>query len=139
MLERLEEIRENIFRYLEARIELFTLESRGKIEEGVVIGIHGIVLALFATMTTLFIFILLAAYINEITESRYLGFLIVTAFFLVLTIIWAAAKGFFKSKIRGIAYSIIKKGQERKSQEKSEAVEELMAQTRSTMSNIGRN
>ena len=46
MLERLEEIRENIFRYLEARIELFTLETRGKLEEGVVVGVHGIVLAL---------------------------------------------------------------------------------------------
>ncbi|GAB3706994.1 hypothetical protein GCM10027592_40730 [Spirosoma flavus] len=138
MLERLDEIRENIFRYLEARIELFTLESRGKIEEGVVIGIHGIVLALLGTMTTLFIFILLAAYINEVTESRYLGFLIMTGFFLLLTIIWAAAKGFFKDKIRVMAYSAIKKSQEKKIHEKSEAVEELMAQTRSSMSNAGR-
>lgn len=61
MLEHLEEIRENIFRYLEARIELFTLESRGKIEEGVVVGIHGIILALLSTMTLIFLFILLAA------------------------------------------------------------------------------
>lgn len=100
MLERLEEIRENIFRYLEARIELFTLESRGKIEEGVVVAVHSIVLALLGTMTVIFLFSLLAAYLNEVTNSKYLGFLIVAAFFLLLSVIWIAAKDFFKSKIR---------------------------------------
>ena len=133
MFERLEEIRENIFRYLEARIELFTLESRGKIEEGVVVAVHSVVLALLSTMTLIFLFSLLAAYLNEVTDSRYLGFLIVAGFFLVLTIIWLAAKDFVKSKIRVVAYSALKKSQEKKVEEKSEAVEELMAQTRSSI------
>lgn len=132
MLERLEEIRENIFRYLEARIELFTLETRGKVEEGVVVGIHGIVLALLGTMATIFLFSLLAAYLNEVTNSRYVGFLIVAGFFLLLTIIWLAAKDFFKGKIRAAAYNVIKKSQEKKNDEKHNAVEELMAQTRSS-------
>lgn len=138
MLERLEEIRENIFRYLEARIELFTLETRGKVEEGVVVGIHGIVLALLGTMTTIFLFSLLAAYLNEVTNSRYLGFLIVAGFFLLLTVIWLAAKDFVKSKIREVAYSALKKSQEKKSEDKSKAVEELMAQTRTSMNDTGR-
>lgn len=133
MLEHLEEIRENIFRYMEARIELFTLETRAKLEEGVVVGIHGIVLALLATMTTIFLFSLLAAYLNEVTDSRYVGFLIVAGFFLLLTVIWFAAKDFVKTKIRVAAYSAIKKSQEKKKEEKSDAVEELMAQTRTTM------
>lgn len=133
MLERLEEIRENIFRYLEARIELFTLETRGKLEEGVVVGVHGIVLALLGTMTTIFLFSLLAAYLNEVTDSRYLGFLIVAGFFLLLTIIWIAGKDFFKSKIRVAAYSAIKKSQEKKEEEKSDAVQDLMAQTRASI------
>ena len=132
MLERLEEIRENIFRYIEARIELFTLETRGKIEEGVVVGVHGIVLALLGTMTTIFLFILLAAYLNEVMESRYAGFLIVTAFFLVLTLVWLAAKDFLKSKIRVAAYSALKKSQEKKTEDKSKTVEDLMAQTRAS-------
>ncbi|GAB3952687.1 hypothetical protein GCM10028805_35050 [Spirosoma harenae] len=135
MLEHLDEIRENIFRYLEARIELFTLESRAKLEEGVVIGVHGIVLALLSTMTILFLFILLAAYLNEVTNSQYLGFLIVAGFFMLLTLFWLAAKDFFKNKIRGVAYNAIKKSQEKKVEEKSQAVEELMAQTRSAMNN----
>ena len=134
MLERIEEIRENIFRYLEARIELFTLESRGKLEEGVVVAVHGIVLALLLTMTTIFLFSLLAAYLNEVTDSRYLGFLIVAAFFLLLSVIWMVGKDFFKSKIRVGAYSALKKSQEKKVDEKSQAVEELMAQTRSSTS-----
>lgn len=137
MFERLEEIRENIFRYLEARIELFTLESRGKIEEGVVVAVHSVVLALLSTMTLIFLFSLLAAYLNEVTNSRYLGFLIVAGFFLLLTIIWLAAKDFVKSKIRVVAYSAMKKSQEKKVEEKSEAVEELMAQTRSSINNAG--
>lgn len=138
MLEHLEEIRENIFRYLEARIELFTLESRGKLEEGVVVGIHGIVLALLSTMTLIFLFILLAAYINQLTDSKYLGFLIVAGFFLVMTIFWLAAKDFFKAKIRVAAYSAMKKSQEKKKEEKTEAVEELMAQTRSSLNDSNR-
>lgn len=137
MLERLEEIRENIFRYLEARIELFTLETRGKLEEGVVVGVHGIVLALLGTMTTIFIFSLLAAYLNEVTNSRYVGFLIVAGFFLLLTIIWIAAKDFFKSKIRVAAYSALKKSQEKKVEEKSDAIQDLMAQTRASIDQSG--
>lgn len=138
MLEHIEEIRENIFRYLEARIELFTLETRGKLEEGVVVGIHGIVLALLGTMTTIFLFSLLAAYLNEVLDSRYLGFLIVAGFFLLLTLIWLAAKDFFKAKIRVAAYKAIKKSQDKKKEEKSEVVQDLMAQTRSSMNEVGR-
>ncbi len=137
MMERLEEIRENIFRYLEARIELFTLETRGKLEEGVVVGIHSIVLALLGTMTTIFVFSLLAAYLNELTNSRYIGFLIVAAFFLLLMIIWIAAKDIFKSKIRVAAYSALKKSQEKKVEEKSDAVQELMAHTRASINETG--
>lgn len=133
MLERLEEIRENIFRYLEARIELFTLETRGKVEEGVVQAIHGIVLALLGMMTMIFLFSLLAAYLNEVTESRYMGFVIVAGFFLILTIIWATAKDALTNRIRLMAYGIIKKNQEKKAEEKSEAVRDLMDQTRTTL------
>lgn len=139
MLEHLEEIRENIFRYLEARIELFTLEIRGKIEEGVVVGVHGIILALLSAMTLIFLFSLLAAYLNEVTDSRYLGFLIVAAFFLVITLSWLAAKDFFKARIRVVAYNTMKKNQQKKIEKKSEAVEELMAQTRSDINDSGEN
>lgn len=139
MLEHLEEIRENIFRYLEARIELFTLEIRGKIEEGVVVGVHSIVLALLSAMTLIFLFSLLAAYLNQVTDSRYIGFLIVACFFLVLTLFWIAAKDFFKSKIRVVAYNTMKKNQQKKNEKKEEAVEELMAQTRSTFNKSGEN
>lgn len=134
MLERLEEIRENIFRYLEARIELFTLETRGKIEDGAVRAIHGIVLGFLATITLIFLFSLLAAWLNYVTDSRYMGFLIVAGFFLVLTLFWVVAKRFWINMIREMAYSTIKKQQESKAKERSEAVEELMNETRKTIS-----
>jgi predicted PurR-regulated permease PerM len=129
MLERLEEIRENIFRYLEARIELFTLETRGKVEEGAVTAIHGVILGFLATITTIFLFSLLAAYLNEVTNSRYLGFLIVAGFFLLLTIIWAVSKPSMINLIRGLAYKALKESQDKKADEKSQAVQELMNQT----------
>lgn len=138
MIERLEEIRENIFRYLEARIELFTLETRGKVEEGIVTAVHGLVMALLSMMTLIFLFSLLAAYLNEVFESRYLGFLIVASFFLLLTLIWVIAKGFVLGKIRAVAYSILKKNQERKAHEKSEAVQALISQSRSTLNENSR-
>lgn len=102
------------------------------------VGVHGIVLALLGTMTTIFLFSLLAAYLNEVTDSRYMGFLIVAAFFLILTVVWLVAKDFFKGKIRAIAYSTLKKNQEKKSEEKSQAVEDLMNQARTTINDNGR-
>lgn len=89
-------------------------------------------------MTTIFVFSLLAAYLNEVTESRYMGFLIVAGFFLLLTVIWIAAKDFFKAKIRVAAYNAIKKSQEKKVEDKSAAVEELMAQTRTSTNETAR-
>jgi ABC-type multidrug transport system fused ATPase/permease subunit len=138
MLERLEELRENIFKYLEARIELFTLETRGKVEEGVVQAIHAAVLALLGTMTLIFLFSLLAAYLNEVTDSRYLGFLIVAAFFLILTLVWVAAKESVLATIRKMAYSTIKKTQDKKAEEKSEAVRELIAESTASIQAQGR-
>lgn len=137
MLERLEEIRENIFRYLEARIELFTLETRGKIEEGAVTATHGIILGFLATITTIFLFSLLAAYLNEVTDSRYLGFLIVAGFFLILTIVWAVSKASMVNVLRKIAYKALKEGQEKKAEERSQAVQDLMNQTTASINQIG--
>jgi len=133
MLERLEEIRESIFKYLEARIELFKLETRSKVEEGAVQGVHGIILGFLATITTIFLFSLLAAYLNAVLDSRYLGFLIVAGFFLVLTIIWVAAKQAILGVIRKIAYDMIKTRQEKKVEEKADAIQDLMNQTRESI------
>jgi uncharacterized membrane protein len=137
MLEKLEEVRENIFRYLEARIELFTLETRGKVEDGVVRAIHGVMLGFLATITLIFLLSLLAAFLNHLLDSRYLGFLIVAGFFLILTIIWVVAKDTFLHMIREAAYKSIKAAQEKKAEEKSEAVQELMNQTRDSMNQSG--
>ncbi len=137
MLEKLEEVRENIFRYLEARIELFTLETRGKVEEGVVRAVHGVILGFLVTITLIFLLSLLAAFLNEVLESRYLGFLIVAGFFLILTIVWIVAKDSFLGMIREAAYKSIKASQEKKAEDKSEAVQDLMNQTRDSLNQSG--
>ena len=137
MLERLEEIRENIFRYIEARIELFTLETRGKVEEGAITAVHGVILGFLATITTIFLFSLLAAYLNEVTDSRYLGFLIVAGFFLLLTVIWAVSKPSMINIIRKIAYKAMKESQEKKADDKSQAVQDLMNQTTNSLNESG--
>ena len=137
MLEKLDEVRENIFRYLEARIELFTLETRGKVEEGVVRAVHGVILGFLATITLIFLLSLLAAFLNEVLESRYLGFLIVAGFFLILTIVWVVAKESVVGIIREMAYRSIKASQEKKAEEKSEAIQDLMNQTRDSLNQSG--
>lgn len=137
MLERLEEIRENIFKYLEARMELFKLETRNKVEDGVVQAVHAIVLGFLATITVIFLFCLLAAYLNAVLDSRYLGFLIVAGFFLVLTLIWVMAKEAIQSQIRKMAYKTIKNRQEKeleeKTREKEDAIRDLMQQTNESL------
>lgn len=137
MLEKLDEVRENIFRYLEARIELFTLETRGKVEEGVVRAVHGVILGFLATITLIFLLSLLAAFLNEVLESRYLGFLIVASFFLILTIVWVVAKESVVGMIRKMAYRSIKASQEKKAEEKSKAIQDLMNQTRDSLNQSG--
>ena len=137
MLEKLDEVRENIFRYLEARIELFTLETRGKVEEGVVRAVHGVILGFLAIITLIFLLSLLAAFLNEVLESRYLGFLIVAGFFLILTIVWVVAKESVVGIIREMAYRSIKASQEKKAEEKSEAIQDLMNQTRDSLNQSG--
>ena len=137
MLEKLDEVRENIFRYLEARIELFTLETRGKVEEGVVRAVYGVILGFLATITLIFLLSLLAAFLNEVLESRYLGFLIVASFFLILTIVWVVAKESVVGMIRKMAYRSIKASQEKKAEEKSKAIQDLMNQTRDSLNQSG--
>ncbi len=138
MLERLDEIRENIFRYLEARIELFTLETRGKVEEGVVAAVHAIVLGFLSTITLIFLLALLAAYLNEVLDSQYLGFLIVAGFFLTLTLVWMFAKAGMQTWIRHMAYNAMKSNKAKKAEEKSQAVRDLMAQTTATLNESSR-
>ncbi|MFD1142551.1 phage holin family protein [Larkinella insperata] len=137
MLEKLEEIRESIFKYLEARIELFKLETRSQVENIALNAVHGIVLGFLITITTIFLFSLLAAYLNEVLDSRYLGFLIVAGFFLLLTLIWAFAKGSIENMLRKMTYNIIKNQQEKKAEERAEAIDDLMTQTRESLRESG--
>ncbi|GAA4408166.1 hypothetical protein GCM10023187_29660 [Nibrella viscosa] len=138
MLEKLDEIRENIFRYLEARIELFKLETRSKVEEGAVTGTYFMGLAFLSLITVIFIFSLLAAFLNYVLDSRYLGFLIVAGLFMILTAVWFFARKGIENWIRNTAYKAIKARQEHKAEEKSEAIRELMDQTRASMQESGR-
>ncbi|GAB3329890.1 hypothetical protein GCM10027299_33940 [Larkinella ripae] len=137
MLEKLEEIRESIFKYLEARIELFKLETRSQVENVALNAVHGVVLGFLATITTIFLFSLLAAYLNEVLDSRYLGFLIVAGFFLLLTIIWALAKGPVEGMLRKMTYKILKNQQEKKAEDRAEAIQDLMDQTRESLNESG--
>ncbi|GAB3912105.1 hypothetical protein GCM10028803_54830 [Larkinella knui] len=133
MLEKIEEIRESIFKYLEARIELFKLETRNQVENIALNAVHGIVLGFLITITTIFLFSLLAAYLNEVLDSRYLGFLIVAGFFLLLTLIWAFAKGPVEGMLRKMTYNMLKSAQEKKAEERAETIQDLMTQTRESL------
>lgn len=106
-------------------------------EEGVVRAVHGVILGFLAIITLIFLLSLLAAFLNEVLESRYLGFLIVAGFFLILTIVWVVAKESVVGIIREMAYRSIKASQEKKAEEKSEAIQDLMNQTRDSLNQSG--
>ena len=93
MIGKIEEIRDYLYKYLEARLDLFKTEAQEQIENVVVQIIYLVVLLLLVSLTGIFVFIMVAVLLNEWLESRYLGFAIVFSLLLVKTIVWVRAGG----------------------------------------------
>ncbi|MFN8346192.1 MAG: phage holin family protein [Spirosomataceae bacterium] len=109
MLEKLEEIRSYLFKYLETRIDLLKTEAQESLENIVVQIIYLVVLLLLASMTGIFAFMMLAVLLNEWLESRYAGFAIVFGALLVLTGFWIKASGWVHHVVRQLLFQIFRK------------------------------
>ena len=88
-----EEIRDDIGNYITSTLELGKLEIYEKISLGTSIVTYGLLLSGVGLITFLFILITAALYLNELLQSSWMGFALVSALaFLVLLILLMVKK-----------------------------------------------
>lgn len=81
MLNQLEELRETLYRFIETRISLLEVETRGYLERIILQLVYFAVVMLTTVIVITFLLILLSVYLNRVLESTYAGYLIVSGFF----------------------------------------------------------
>jgi len=69
---------DNLYKYVQTNIEIAKVEVQEKIEDTVKKVALVVVLALIGMLFLIFLLITLALFVNQILESQYLGFAIVT-------------------------------------------------------------
>ena len=108
MFDRLNDIRETLLKYIEARIELLRVDVQGRFEDVIVQLVYFILLTTAATAGLVFLFALLAVAINVWLGSAYLGWLVV---FLLFALPFAGLllfKGFFMRLIQRVLSQVLK-------------------------------
>ena len=89
---KIDELKENLIRLIEAKFELKKLEVQEKIE-GLISGIVvRVVMAVFLFMVFLFLNILLAIGLNYLTNTSYAGYATLAAVYLILWFIFNTQK-----------------------------------------------
>lgn len=106
MFNRLEEIKQNLYKQLEIRIELFKTELQGSLETAVIQLLYLVILLILAFVTGVFLLIMAAVYLNYLLKSQYAGFGIVSGILAVSTLLWALARVQAQVFIRKILRSV---------------------------------
>jgi hypothetical protein len=91
----------NLMGYIDTRIDLVKLEVQMKIKSGMVSLLHAILLGFAAFMAVIFLNIFIALLLNDLLDSQFWGFGIVTLFYLILLVIFIM--GIDKKAFQGIA------------------------------------
>ena len=69
---------DNLYKYVQTNIEIAKVEIQEKIEDTIKKVALIAILAIIGTLFLIFLLITLSSFLNEILESQYLGYLIVT-------------------------------------------------------------
>ncbi len=93
-----EEMRDDISNFINSTLELGKLEVVEKISLSASAIVYGLMLGGALVMTLLFILVTAGLYLGEMLQSYWIGFGIVAAFTLLITIIILIAGGPFKKK-----------------------------------------
>ncbi len=109
MFKQLEEIRDTLYKYVEVRTELFKAESQEKLESVAVQVLYLVVITCLGFGVVLFILTLVASLLNNWLESRYLGFLVMLLFFVLLLTFGLLKQNLIKNIIKKILYESLKK------------------------------
>lgn len=91
----------NLMGYIDTRIDLIKLELQMKLKTGIITLMHAILLGFAAFMTVIFFNIFIALVLNDLLDSQFWGFGIVTLFYLILLVIFIL--GIDKKAFQGIA------------------------------------
>lgn len=91
----------NLMGYIDTRIDLIKLELQMKMKSGFIGLLHAILLGFAGFMTLLFFNIFLGLLLNDLLDSHFWGFGILTLFYLILFVI--LIMGVDKKVFQGIA------------------------------------
>ena len=91
----------NLMGYIDTRIDLIKLEVQEKLKNGLVSLLHVVLLGFAAFMAVIFLNIFIALLLNDLLDSQFWGFGIVTLFYITLLVIFVM--GVDKKAFQGIA------------------------------------
>ncbi|WP_210462701.1 phage holin family protein [Rufibacter roseolus] len=91
----------NLMGYIDTRIDLVKLDLQTKLKSIFVSTVHGVLLGLVGLMVLLFLNVFIALLLNDLLDSRFWGFGIVTLFYLILLVILIV--GLDKKVFQGMA------------------------------------
>jgi hypothetical protein len=91
----------NLMGYIDTRIDLVKLEVQMKLKTAIVGTLHGVMLGFAAFMALIFLNIFIGLLLNDLLDSTFWGFGIVTLFYIVLLVILII--GVDKKVFQGIA------------------------------------
>lgn len=94
----------NLVGYIDTRLDLMKLEIQNKLKSGFVGVLHISLLAITALMALLFLNIFLGLLLNDLLDSRFWGFGIVTLFYIIVFV--ALIIGLDKKVFQGLADKI---------------------------------
>lgn len=77
----------NLMGYIDTRIDLIKLEIQSKLKSGFISMLHAVLLGFAAFMALIFLNIFLGLLLNDLLDSSFWGFGIVTLFYIILFVI----------------------------------------------------
>ncbi len=108
MINQLDEIKATLFKYFESRLDLFKIETRGKVEQAVVSAVYFVLIFGIFLVAVVMGMVMLGHYLNEKLNSEYLGILILLGLTVLKLIIWIVFKKQVTSLLAKIISSIMK-------------------------------
>ncbi|MDN4165728.1 phage holin family protein [Cytophagales bacterium LB-30] len=93
---------DNLKGYVETQVSLTKIEIKEEVQQSIAKLVSMLLLSVFLFFFLLFLSAALALYLNEILNSPYLGFVLITVFYLILCLLgaWFIKTEKFKSLIQ---------------------------------------
>lgn len=103
MINQLDEIKATLFKYLESRLDLFKIETRGKVEQVLVSAVYAVFIFGIFLVAVVMAMVMLGNYLNEKLDSHYLGILILLGLTILKLIVWIV----FRKQVTKVLAKII--------------------------------